>query len=196
MNDAARPDAPGTAFDLQPTLRGSLVELRPLRADDFAALYAVASDPKIWEQHPNPDRCTLPVFTEFFRGAMESKGALLAHDASDGRVIGSSRYHGHDPAKREVEIGFTFLARSHWGGTYNPEMKQLMLRHAFRFVDRVVFVIGAHNTRSRRAVENIGATLAAEKAGEDGRKSVVYGLTADVFARGLGARELFADRGL
>jgi N-acetyltransferase len=193
-NDASRLGASGIAFDLQPTLRGARVELRPLCADDFAALYAVAADPKIWEQHPNPDRWTLPVFTEFFRGAMESKGALLAHDANDGRVIGSSRYHGHDAAKREVEIGWTFLARSHWGGAYNHEMKQLMLRHAFRFVGRVLFVIGAHNARSRRAVENIGATLAAEKTSADGRKSVVYGITADEFTRGLGAREFSLTR--
>jgi RimJ/RimL family protein N-acetyltransferase len=196
MNDEARLGVPEMAFDLQPTLRGSRVELQPVCADDFAALYAVASDPKIWEQHPNPDRWTLPVFTEFFRGAMESKGALLAVDASDGRVIGSSRYRGYDAAKREVEIGFTFLARSHWGGAYNHEMKQLMLRHAFRFVDRVLFVIGAHNARSRRAVENIGATLAAEKAGADGRESVIYRITAAEFASGLGAREFtVAGRG-
>jgi len=179
-------------FDLQPTLSGSLVELRPLRAEDFPALYAVASDPKIWEQHPNPDRCTEPVFREFFRGAMDSNSAFLALDAGDGRVIGSSRYHGYDPAKREVEIGWSFLARSHWGGTYNHEMKQLMLRHAFRFVDCVVFLIGEHNARSRRAVENIGASLRSAGIGEDGKPRVTYALTAEEFASGLGARENFA----
>src|SRR5688572_8639296 len=111
-----------TTFELQPTLRGALVELRPLRADDFPALYKVSSDPKIWEQHPSPDRYKYQVFAEFFREAMASGGALLACDASDGAMIGSSRYHGFDAEKREIEIGWTFLARSHWGGKYNHEM--------------------------------------------------------------------------
>src|SRR3954463_15848532 len=102
-------------FDLQPTLKGDLLELRPLRADDFPALYAVAADPLIWEQHPCNDRHQEDVFRQFFCGAMDSGGAFLAVDRADGRVIGSSRYHGYDEAKSEVEIGWTFLARSHWG---------------------------------------------------------------------------------
>jgi RimJ/RimL family protein N-acetyltransferase len=130
------------------------------------------------------------VFAQFFNEAMASKGALLAHDAKDGSVIGSSRFHGYDAAKREVEIGWTFLARSHWGGKYNHEMKQLMLRHAFRFVDRVLFVIGTNNARSRKAVENIGATLFGEKTGSDGAERVIYAITSDAFAGGLGARQL------
>jgi RimJ/RimL family protein N-acetyltransferase len=176
--------------DLQPTLRGSLVTARPLRADDFPALYAVASDSRLWEQHPSPDRYTEPVFKQFFREAMASQGALLVHDACDGRVIGSSRYHGLDPEKCEIEIGWTFLARSHWGGTYNHELKQLMLRHAFRFVDRVVFLIGSNNLRSRRAVEKIGATLAGAKTTADGVEHVIYAITVDAFERGLGARKI------
>jgi N-acetyltransferase len=179
-----------TAFDLQPTLRGVLVDLRPLRADDFPTLYAVASDPKVWEQHPSPDRYKYAVYTQFFNEAMASKGALLAHDAENGSVIGSSRFHGYDEAKREVEIGWTFLARSHWGGRYNHEMKQLMLRHAFRYVDRVLFVIGTNNARSRKAVENIGATLFGSKTGSDGAERVIYAITRDVFAGGLGARRI------
>jgi len=183
-----------SAFELQPTLRGSLVELRPLRADDFPALYAVARDPKIWEQHPSPDRYTYRVFAEFFKEAMASKGALLARDASNGRVIGSSRYHAFDSQKREIEVGWTFLARSHWGSTYNPEMKQLMLRHAFAFVDRVLFVVGANNARSRHAIENIGATFIGPKAGNEGGEHVVYAITAEAFAAGLGARRIARGR--
>jgi RimJ/RimL family protein N-acetyltransferase len=140
-------------FDLQLTLKGQLVELRPLRAEDFLALYAVAADPLIWEQHPSPDRYQDPVFREFFREALESGGALLATDSQAGQVIGSSRFDGYNEAKREIEVGWTFLARSHWGGSYNGEMKRLMLRHAFRFLDRVVFRVGAHNLRSQRAME-------------------------------------------
>src|SRR5215212_12159129 len=126
-------------FELQPTLRGELVELRPLCGDDFAELYAVASDPLIWEQHPASDRYKEDVFAEFFRGASESGGAFVVSDAETGRLIGSTRFCGYDEEKSEIEIGWTFLARSHWGGRYNHEMKQLMLRHAFRFVNNVIF---------------------------------------------------------
>ena len=144
------------AFDLQPTLKGELLELRPLRPEDFQDLYAVAADPLIWEQHPSKDRYKEEVFKAFFREALESGGALLALDCKDGRVIGSSRFHGYSQEKREIEIGWTFLARSHWGGVFNREMKQLMLRHAFRFVDSVVFVVGPQNLRSQKAMEKLG----------------------------------------
>jgi N-acetyltransferase len=126
-------------FDLQPILGGKILGLRPLRSADFHDLYAVASDPLIWEQHPIKDRYKEEVFERFFREALESGGALIATDSKDGQVIGSSRFHGYNQEKSEIEMGWTFLARSHWGGIYNGEMKQLMLRHAFKFVDSVIF---------------------------------------------------------
>lgn len=159
--------------DLQPTLRGSLLELRPLRADDWDALYAVASDPLIWEQHPDRERYKEDVFREFFRVALESKSALVALDVQDGRIVGSSRYHGYDAVAREIEIGWTFLARSHWGGRYNGEMKQLMLQHAFQFVDNVMFHIGPQNIRSQRAIQRVGGEFVGSRV-EGGRESVVY----------------------
>jgi N-acetyltransferase len=143
-------------FDLQPTLKGTLLQLRPLREEDWDDLFAVAADPLIWEQHPEPDRYTEKVFRGFFREAMESGGALTVIDAQDGRVIGSSRFHAYDPEKSEIEIGWTFLARRYWGGAYNREMKQLMLQHAFQFVCRVNFLVGAQNFRSQKAMEKIG----------------------------------------
>jgi RimJ/RimL family protein N-acetyltransferase len=146
-------------FDLQPHLNGDLVMLRPLRRDDWADLFAVASDPKIWEQHPNHDRYKEDVFRRFFEEALDSKGALVALDRRTGRVIGSSRFVWYNREALEIEIGWTFLARSHWGGAYNGEMKRLMLEHAFRFATRVVFVIGPDNRRSRAAIERIGAQL-------------------------------------
>ncbi len=162
--------------DWQPTLRGSLVHLRPLADEDFAALFAVASDPLIWEQHPESTRYQEDVFQGFFRGALESRGALVAMDATTGSVIGCSRFVGHDAQTREVEIGWTFLARSHWGGRYNGEMKQLMLDHAFQSVDSVIFVIGPDNVRSQRAVQQIGATFDGARTIRD-RESVVYRIT-------------------
>ncbi len=161
-------------FDLQPVLRGDLLELRPLRPEDFDALYAVASDPLIWEQHPARDRYKEDVFDAFFDEALKSGGAFLAVDAKDGRVIGSSRFHGYDPQKSEIEIGWSFLARSHWGGRYNQEMKKLMLRHAFRFVSSVIFVIGPQNFRSQKAVEKIGAVRAGARP--DG--NMIYQITS------------------
>lgn len=145
------------SFDLQPCLKGQLLDLRPLRPGDFRQLYAAASDPLIWEQHPAKDRYKEDVFQIFFREALESGGALIAIDSKNGRVAGSSRFHGYDRHKSQIEIGWTFLARSHWGGSYNREMKQLMLQHAFQFVSSVIFVIGPQNLRSQKAVEKLGA---------------------------------------
>lgn len=148
--------------DLQPTLVGEKVILRPLVADDWDALYAVASDPLIWEVHPASNRYQEPVFREYFAGAMASRGGLTVIDRASGVVIGGSRYANFVKDLNEIEIGWTFLARSHWGGSYNREMKALMLTHAFQFFDSVRFNIGATNVRSRRAVEKIGARLDGE----------------------------------
>jgi RimJ/RimL family protein N-acetyltransferase len=148
-------------FDLQPRLVGELIEARPLVADDWEPLFAAASDPLIWEQHPASDRYREDVFREFFREALETGSAFVVIDRKTGRIIGSSRYHrfdhgGFDAKESVVEIGWTFLARAYWGGNYNGELKRLMLDHAFQFVERVVFVIGVANFRSQKAVEKIG----------------------------------------
>ena len=172
------------AFDLQPALKGTLLELRPLRADEFDVLFAVAADPDIWEQHPDRHRYREDRFRVFFDEAIASGGALVALDAATGRVIGSSRFHGYDAAKNEIEIGWTFLARAYWGGRYNGEMKRLMLDHAFRFVETVVFLIGPDNMRSRRAVEKIGGAYIGTRLRDDGREAVAYQITAHAW-RGL-----------
>jgi RimJ/RimL family protein N-acetyltransferase len=166
------------SFDLQPILKGELLELQPLRPDDFHDLYAVASDSLIWEQHPNKDRYKEEVFKEFFREALASGGALIALDSRTLQVIGSSRFYGYDQGKGEIEIGWTFLARSHWGGVYNREMKQLMLRHAFRFVNRVIFLVGPQNLRSQKALERIGAVLVGTRLDRNGPDSLLYQITA------------------
>jgi RimJ/RimL family protein N-acetyltransferase len=165
-------------------LRGKLVNLRPLRSDDFDALFAVASDPLIWEQHPARDRYRPEVFRAFFDEAMASGGALIATRAADGQVIGGSRYHGYDAERSEIEIGWTFLARAYWGGKYNGEMKELMLRHAFTFVDRVIFLIGPENFRSQRAVEKIGAMPAGSRIDGYGRERLAFAITAVKFNAG------------
>ena len=167
-------------FELQPTLTGDSIELRPLRLDDFEALYLAASDPLIWEQHPEPDRYTREVFQRFFDGAIESGGGFAVIDRRTRRVIGSSRYFGYDEAASEIEIGWTFLERAYWGGARNGEMKRLMLDHAFRFVDRVVFLVGPTNIRSQRAMEKIGGVRTGMRANAVGHESIVFEITAPV----------------
>ena len=156
------------SFDLQPHLKGELIELRPLRGDDWDELFAVASDPLIWEQHPESDRYKEDVFKIFFEDALRSGGAFIVIDTQTQQIIGSTRFHGYDPEKSEIEIGWTFLARKDWGGRYNAEMKQLMLTHAFKFVENVVFFVGENNIRSQKATEKIGAV-------ESGTAKRVYG---------------------
>lgn len=140
----------------QPALRGDGVQLRPLRADDLDALHAVASDPLIWEQHWQADRHERPVFERFLATVLATGGGLVALDDA-GRVIGLSCYYDWNPADRSVVIGYTFLARSHWGGGTNREMKRLMLDHAFRWATTALFYVSPGNLRSQRALERIGA---------------------------------------
>jgi RimJ/RimL family protein N-acetyltransferase len=172
------------SFDLQPTLHGELLTLRPLQPEDWDALYAVASDPLIWEQHPASDRYREEVFRGFFREALASGGAFAvvvdSKDSKAGRdtIIGSSRFFGYNEEQSEIEIGWTFLARAYWGGRYNQEMKQLMLRHAFQFVERVVFLVGPRNLRSQRAMEKIGGVRAGTRLDSTGREAVLFVITA------------------
>lgn len=154
-------------FELQPTLVGETISLRPLQAEDFESLYAAASDPLIWEQHPEPLRYQRAVFeTGFFAGALASGAALVVTDNASGKMIGSSRYYDWNPGEGEVAIGFTFLARTHWGGATNQEVKRLMLRHAFLRAKTVWFHIGKNNGRSRKALEKIGGIFSHEGSKE------------------------------
>jgi RimJ/RimL family protein N-acetyltransferase len=175
-------------FDRQAILTGERVLLRPYRDEDFAALFAVASDPLIWEVHPAHDRWQEPVFRAFMADAVELGGTLVAIDRQTGEIVGSTRFQKLDRERSQVEIGWTFLARSHWGGGFNHEMKRLMLAHAFTGVDRVVLHIGEDNIRSRKACENIGGRLTGEEdeVERGGRmvRHVIYAITRDDFERG------------
>jgi len=170
-------------FQLQPTLQSARLHLAPLRADDFARLYAVACDPLIWEQHPNQNRYQEAVFRNYFQGAMESGGALSITDVASGEMIGSSRFYDLDEAAGTIAIGYTFLARKYWGGATNRALKTLMLDHAFGFVARVIFHVGEHNTRSRTAMDrlggvNIGKTPIAYY-GEAASANIIYTIDRD-----------------
>ncbi len=167
-------------MNLQPTLLGKLLTLRPLLDSDFEALYEAALDPLIWELHPERTRYQRDVFKRFFDAGMKSMGALLALDSQTNEVIGTSRYAGYNPTQSQVEIGYTFLKRSCWGKGHNTEMKKLMIDHAFESVNQVLFYIGENNYRSRKAVEKLGATFLQHttRTPLEGSTytSVVYGL--------------------
>ena len=139
------------------TLEDNLIRLKPLTEHDLDALYAVASDPLIWEQHPTKDRYKKEVFQLFFDGAITSHTAFLIIDKASNSIIGSTRYYDYKPENSSIAIGYTFLATTYWGGKYNKASKKLLLDYAFQFVDKVYFHIGATNTRSQIAVANIGA---------------------------------------
>ena len=176
-------------LDRQPTLDGDRVLLRPLTEGDWDALFAIASDAGIWEQHPMHDRWREDVFREFFDDALAKRGGLAILDKAKNALIGSTRYQAYDPEDGgSVEIGWTFLARNYWGKGINPEMKRLMLEHAFKSVERVDFRVGETNYRSRIALENIGAvrTDRTELARYDGKRvlHLVYAITREEFADG------------
>ncbi len=176
-------------MDRQPTLEGERVLLRPLHEDDWEALFAIASDPAVWEQHPMHDRWREDVFRPFFDDAMAQGGALAIIDKAKDAIIGSTRFQVFDEADGgSVEIGWTFLAPKYWGRGINQEMKRLMLEHAFESVARVDFRVGETNYRSRIALENIGAerSLRTELTQYQGKRvlHIVYEITAESFASG------------
>lgn len=173
----------------QPVLTGERLLLRPLRPDDWAALYAVASDPELWTLHPAHDRWQESVFRAFFEDALSGGGAIAVIERSSGAIIGTSRWQRHDPADGgSVEIGWTFLARSHWGGRTNAELKRLMLAHALAEVAVVHFRVGEGNLRSRRAMEKIGARLTDQielvQLPGGAVVHVIYAITGRDFATG------------
>lgn len=164
--------------DRQPVLEGELVTLRPMTEADREPLFAVASDPLLWEVHPAHDRWQRPVFDAFFDACLASGGGLTIRDRETGTVIGASRYDNWVPEADEIEIGWTYIARANWGGRYNREIKTLMLDHIHQHVATATFMVGADNVRSRRAMEKIGGllrpgTLPRIMAGEN-KPHVVY----------------------
>ena len=166
-------------FDIQSYhLRNELIRLVPLQETDFEELYSVASNPLVWEQHPNPNRYKLEDFINYFKGAMESKGAFLILDATTNETVGCSRYYHYNETDSSVLIGYTFIGIKFWGNGYNKALKKLMLDYAFQFVDKVYFHIGAFNIRSQKAIEKIGAIkvdeFEVEYYGEVSKLNFVY----------------------
>ena len=166
---------------MQPTLTGPTLTLSPTTPNDWGELFAVAADRLVWEVHPSADRWQEQVFREFFAEGLASGGMLTARHTASGAVIGSSRFSTESTEDGEIEIGWTFLSRAHWGGATNREMKHLMLTHAFGFLGTVIFRVGENNGRSRRAVEKIGGHLVDRPAPDSRPDHVTYAIRRDDF---------------
>ena len=166
-------------MNLQPNhLNNNSVLLEPLLPIHFNELYTVASDPLIWEQHPNPNRYQKEVFQTFFEGAITSGGAFIIRNADNGKAIGSSRFYDYSRINDEIKIGYTFFSKDCWGKGINKEVKTLMLNYAFIYVERVIFHVGASNIRSQNAMLQLGAKKIGEEIiayfGEPDRLNYVY----------------------
>jgi N-acetyltransferase len=151
-------------FNIQPAhLKNEIVQLVPLLESDFDRLYHVASNPLVWEQHPNPNRYKKEAFRNYFDGAILSKGAFIILDSQTNQVIGSSRFYDIDLDNKSIKIGYTFIGIDFWGKNFNKSMKKLMLDYAFEKFEKVIFDIGATNFRSQKAIQKIGATKIGEQ---------------------------------
>ncbi len=146
-------------MNLQPNITGPRFSLRPLIENDYDALFMAASDPKIWEVHPIPDRYLPETFKLYFQGLIESKGALAVIDLESSEIVGTSSFYDYRPEEKSIVIGYTFLTRKYWGGTFNRELKKIMMDYAFQFVDSCIFHVGENNIRSRNAMSKIGGVL-------------------------------------
>ena len=176
-----------TQPDFQPTLVGPTTIIRPIVPGDWTELYAIGSDPEVWRLHPVSQRYTEREFRKFFDSGVNSKMAFVFADRASNRLVGSSRYYGYEPEIGEIEIGWTFVARSHWGGATNREVKRLMLDHAFNFVDTVVFWVGEKNFRSQGAMTKIGGIKRAgifERPVSDGTPYIVFEITKERYHNG------------
>ena len=145
-------------FEFQPSLDGPYFKIRPMEESDQENLFAVASNPLIWEQHT--DRRYEPeVFNDFFNQTIKSKGGLVVIDKKTGKIIGSNRFSEITGTEDAVEIGWSFLHFDYWGGKTNREVKSMLMAHAFQFVNNTVYYIDKNNPRSIKATEKLGGKL-------------------------------------
>ena len=165
-------------IDINPRLEDEKLILSPLQENDFEELYMAASNPEIWEQHPNKNRWRRDVFKVFFDGAIKSKGAFKIVDKSTGKVIGSTRFYDYNPKDQSILIGYTFFAKEYWGKGMNHMVKRMMLDYIFQFVSIVNFHVGAENVRSQISISRLGVTKIAEEEvtyfGEEPKLNYVY----------------------
>lgn len=174
-------------FSIQPVLENEQYQLIPLQQGDFESLYKVASDPEVWKQHPNKDRYLRGVFSNFFKGAMESGGAFKITEKSSGEILGSTRFYDYNEEDNSIFIGYTFYGTKSWGKGINPQVKKIMLHYIFQFVDTVYFHVGKDNMRSRTAMERLGAENLGEQEiayfGEPSRINILYQIKKEKYEK-------------
>jgi RimJ/RimL family protein N-acetyltransferase len=146
----------------QEELGNDVARLMPLNPDHFEPLYSVANDELIWQQHPNKNRYKREVFDNFFVGAIQSKGAYIIYDNQTNAIAGSSRFYDFNEDDSSIFIGYTFFARNYWGTGFNHGVKNLMLDHAFKKVNKVYFHVGIDNKRSLIAMDRLGGKRVRE----------------------------------
>lgn len=157
------------------TLAGRFVILRPLSRDDIPQMRALAGGPRSTFEFafvPAPDQVAQYVESALLQ--MSRKAALVfAICKPSGELAGCTRLFdlqrwewppGKDPRPGQdvldaAEIGYTWLAEEVQRTPVNTEAKLLLLRHAFETWGclRVTLKTDERNTRSRRAIERLGA---------------------------------------
>ncbi len=174
-------------FELQPNyLKNEIVTLMPLLESHFDDLYEVASNPLVWEQHPNPNRYQKEIFRTYFQGAIQSKGAFLVVDSQNNYTIGCSRFYDLNVENKSIKIGYTFIGIDFWGKEFNKNLKKLMIDYVFQNLDSVIFDIGANNIRSQKAIAKIGAIKIDEQIveyyGEAPKLNFVYQISKNDYS--------------
>jgi RimJ/RimL family protein N-acetyltransferase len=175
-----------------PILEGAIVRLEPLRHEHAPGLWEAAHDPRTWAwlsplQPSTPEELDTLVDSALAAEAAGTELPLTTRRREDGKIVGSTRFLALRPEHGSVEIGWTWLHPEAWGTGANVEAKLLMLRHAFEAwgCRRVEFKTDALNTRSRKALEALGATFEGVhrkhmvvRSGEN-RDSAWYAITDD-----------------
>ncbi len=150
-------------IDTSLVLEGPRVRLEPVARLHLPALRTNCADAALWELvfGKNPFLTDGDV-EEWFADATAGgdRLAFAIVDKVNGEAIGSTRYADMQPQHRKLEIGWTFITPRYWRSHVNTECKYLLLENAFERwnVQRVQFKAEALNTRSRNAIQRIGAT--------------------------------------
>lgn len=183
------------------TLEGRNVRLEPLHRRHAAGLVAAATPDPFEFTSQNPREYTVAGFEEDIEkvNAIPDSVAFAIIHVPSGQVAGRTTYMEIRPIHRGLEIGRTWIARKHHGTHLNPEMKLLLMRHAFETLGaiRVQYKTGHRNLHSQRAIAKLGAkhegVLRNHQIEPDGRvrDTVVFSITREEWPeirRGLEAR--------
>lgn len=172
------------------TLEGHGVRLEPMTPEHESDIAAAASDGRLWELWftaiPSPDKVRAYIDTAL-QG--QKDGIMLAwvvRELSEGKIVGSTRYHDIVAAIDRVEIGYTFYAKSWQRSHVNTACKILLLGHAFDTLGCKVVGLRTDNFNfaSQKAIEALGAkkdgVIRHHAARKDGsaRDTVIYSILA------------------